>query len=326
MVFTNSIKFWSICLLLLCSIPTAFAQRTITPVDEQQISALIYRWNAVLNAEKGVQSDSLYADKVKWYGEEMTSQTVISKIHDFLNKNKQYDQSIVDKIKIQIYDRFDIDKNTDILRVNFVKQAGLTSDKQQYYPAEFLVKKGANGWRIVSETDNITQANQNKDLAYLVAKGKFDGKNSSYAWMTEENPLTGGACLGDEDGSYACQCNLWNSNLKIQPVKIRQCLVGAVETIKDLDGSGRDRVALIPDWWSSAWRVVYLYDIQQGQWIKTMPSFSMHISLQEGTTADALFQPDAQHPGMVKVTDVDIDENSGLPELKVETRKLWELK
>ncbi|ECI3847514.1 hypothetical protein DOJ73_02235, partial [Salmonella enterica subsp. enterica] len=83
MVFTNSIKFWSTCLFLLCSIPPAFAQRTITPADEQQISALIYRWNAVLNAEKGAQSDSLYADKVKWYGEEMTSQTVISKIQDF---------------------------------------------------------------------------------------------------------------------------------------------------------------------------------------------------------------------------------------------------
>lgn len=145
-MFTNSIKFWSMCLLLLCSIPTSFAQRTITPADEQQISALIYRWNAVLNAVKGAQSDSLYADKVKWYGEEMTSQNVINNIQDFLNKNKQYEQSIVDKIKIQIFDRFDIDKNTDILRVNFVKQAGLTSDKQQYYPAEFLVKKGANGW------------------------------------------------------------------------------------------------------------------------------------------------------------------------------------
>ena len=102
--------------------------------------------------------------------------------------------------------------------------------------------------------------------------------------------------------------------------------MGAVETIKNLDGSGRDRVALIPDWWSSAWRVVYLYDIQQDQWIKTMPSFSMNINFQEDMKATAVFQPDTQHPGMIKVTAVDMDENSGEPVLKVETHKLWELK
>lgn len=326
MVINNSIKLLSKCLLLMGIIPTVYAQNAISPSDEQQISALIYQWNAVLNAEKGAQPDHLYAERVMWYGEEMSSLAVSHKIMDFLAKNKQYEQHIVEKVKIQIVDRFDIDKNNDTLRVNFVKQAGLTSDKQQYYPAEILVKKEGDGWRIVSETDYITQANQNKDFAYLVAKGKFDGENISYAWMMEENPLTGGACRDNEKGSYACQCSLWNSNLKIQPVKIRQCLMGAVETIKNLDGSGRDRVALIPDWWSSAWRVVYLYDIQQDQWIKTMPSFSMNINFQEDMKATAIFQPDTQHPGMIKVTAVDMDENSGEPVLKVETHKLWELK
>ena len=189
-------------------IPTVYAQNAISPSDEQQISALIYQWNAVLNAEKGAQPDHLYAERVMWYGEEMSSLAVSHKIMDFLAKNKQYEQHIVEKVKIQIVDRFDIDKNNDTLRVNFVKQAGLTSDKQQYYPAEILVKKEGDGWRIVSETDYITQANQNKDFAYLVAKGKFDGENISYAWMMEENPLTGGACRDNEKGSYACQCIL----------------------------------------------------------------------------------------------------------------------
>ncbi|EIX6431729.1 carbohydrate porin [Salmonella enterica] len=320
------IKFSYVFLLLLCTLPSAFAQSALTSVDEQQISALIERWNAVLRKEKGAQAESLYADNVIWYGENMTSRDVITKIKDFLIKNKQYEQDIVDRIKIQPFDRFDIDNNKDIIRVNFVKLAGLTSEKQQYYPAEFLVKKETSGWRIISETDNITQANQKKDRAYLATKGKFDGKSASYAWMTEENPRTGGACIDDEKGADECQCHLWNSNPKIQPVQIRQCLPGAVVTIKDLDGSGRDRIALMPDWWSSAWRVIYLYDIQQGQWIKTMPSFAMNINLQEGVTPDSLIQPDLQHPGMVKITDVDIDENSGEPVIKVKTSKLWELK
>ena len=57
-----------------------------------------------------------------------------------------------------------------------------------------------------------------------------------------------------------------------------------------------------------------------------MPSFSMNISIQEGAMADGLIKPDPQHPGMIQITDADIDEASGEPTIKVETHKLWELK
>lgn len=325
-MFSHSVKSITVFLLLLWTIFPVSAQAELTSVDKQQITALIERWNAMLSKKENVQPETIYADQVEWYGVKMSASQVSAKVQDFLQKNVQFQQEIVDQVKMQPYNRFNPDNRPDVVMVSFVKLAGLTGEKKMYYPAEMLVKKEANGWRVVSETDNITQANQKNERAYLAAKGKFDGKNSSYAWMTEQNPRTGGACIDDEDGAYECQCFLWNSNPNIQPVKIRQCLVGYVMTIKDLDGSGRDRIALGPDWWSSGWRVIYLYDIQQGQWIKTIPSFSMNISIQEGAMADGLIKPDPQHPGMIQIKDADIDEASGEPTIKIETHKLWELK
>ncbi|WP_241201533.1 hypothetical protein [Escherichia albertii] len=173
----------------------------------------------------------------------------------------------------------------------------------------------------MSETDGITLANQSKEKNTDVARGKFDGKNKSYVWMREADPRTGGACL-----PYSkCDCSLWSSDPRVSPIIITQCLIGNVETISGLDNSGRDRVVVSPEWWSSAERVVYVFDIQQYQWIRVMPGFMKNLNIQETATAADLLQPDPQHPGQVKVTTAywDLEKDELLT--KVINKKLWVL-
>lgn len=295
----------------------AHADLTLTATDEQQINALVDRWNDVLNRAENAQPQSLYADQVEWFDKTLPAQQVIANSQAFLAKNQQYQQSIISTLTIQ-----PVEESDDRVMVRFVKSAGLEAFKEKNYPAELQMRKTPAGWRIVSETDAITRANQNKDVYAGVIKGKFDGKSVSYAWMSDADPRTGGACTEETD----CDCTLWNSDPDVKPVKISQCLVGRMETLSGLDDSGRDRVVAFPDWWTSAMRVVYVYDIQQKQWIKTMPGFSMNINLQETDTAADLLKRDPQHPGQVKVTQATFDEVAQEATTEVVSQRLWTLK
>lgn len=290
----------SIAAMLLClGACSAHANLTLTSSDEQQINTLVDSWDHALNRGDSARLLPLYAEQVEWFGQMLPSQQVIANHQAFLAKNKEYGQHIVSTLNIQPAEGSD-----NRVMVRFVKSAGLEAFKEKNYPAELQLKKVAAGWRIVSETDAITRSNQHKDVYAGVIKGKFDGKQVSYAWMSEADPRTGSACTEETD----CNCTLWNSDPDILPIKIPQCLVGRMEVLSGLDDSGRDRVVAFPEWWTSAMRVVYVYDIQQKQWIKAMPSFSMNINLQETDTAADLIKRDPQQPGMVNVKQSTFDE------------------
>lgn len=303
---------------ILCLSPFfAHASFTLTAADEQQINALVDRWNDVLNRAENAQPQSLYAGQVEWFGKTLPAQQAIASSQAFLAKNKQYRQSIMSTLNIQ-----PVEESHDRVMVRFVKSAGLEAFKEKNYPAELELQKVAAGWRIVGETDAITRFNQHKDVYAGVIKGKFDGKQTSYAWMSEADPRTGGICTEETE----CECTLWNSDPAVKPVKISQCLVGRMETLSGLDDSGRDRVVAFPEWWTSAMRVVYVYDIQQKQWIKTMPGFSMNINLQETDTAADLIKRDPQHSGKVNVTQATFDEVAEEATTEVVSKTLLTLK
>lgn len=99
-----------------------------------------------------------------------------------------------------------------------------------------------------------------------------------------------------------------------------------VETLSQLDDSGRDRVVVSPEWWSSNSRLVYVYDIQQGQWIRVLPSIVKYRNIQEAARAEDIAQRDAEHPGQVKVTRAVWDEENEEMKTEVATQKLWVLK
>ena len=297
---------------------SAYADVILTPADEQQIRELIFRWNDVLNKTPDAQPQSLYAVKVAWYGQSLAAQQVLANEQTFLAKNNDYIQWIVSPLAIQ-----PVEQSDSLVAVGFVKRAGMSRETAVNYPQEMqVVNEGPLGWRIVSETDGITRINQSKEKSREIARGKFDGQHLSYAWTRNEDPRTGGACLPYSE----CNCTLWNSDPAIQPVEIPQCLAdGNVEALSHLDDSGRDRVVVFQDWWSSSSRLVYVYDIQQGQWVLVLPAIARDFNLQEAVAAD-IVQRDRQHPGYVNVTQAVWDEANEVTTTKVVSQTLWVLK
>lgn len=267
------------------------AQAELSATDKQDISALTERWNQHLNASAKEGGGELYAAQVEWFGQHLKREEVLQRQQTFAAHAPQYAQRIITPLDIT-------EDEKGGAQVAFVKQAGLEAKQVKNYPAQLTVTKLPEGWRIGGETDLLTRLNQkDPSVQGLLAKGKFDGSNKEVVWVSAHDPKTGGSC--DEEGD--CECQLWSSNPMVQPAVVPQCIGGGVETLSQLDESGRDRVVVFPQWWTSAWRVVYVFDIQQGQWTKALPSFPMNINVQEEDDAAALVKRDTQHNGYVLV-------------------------
>lgn len=282
---------------LLLFLPLACAGATLTAQDERDIHTLISQWNALKNHPQ--PAAAIYASQVRFYGKTLPLSAVAEQNSAFVQEHPRYAQKIINRLTIDA-----LDGEQPAAQVSFVKLAGLETASQRYYPAQLRVVKQPEGWRINEESDWITESNQQKENDYRVAGGRFNGAIKSYAWLSATDPVTGGVC--DESGD--CECEVWNSDPAIKPAKLPSCIGGGVETLAGLDDSGRDRLIVYPQWWTSAWSVVYLYDIQQKQWVKAIPSFSMNSNVQEEATGRELVARDAQRPGQVIVAQAKWDE------------------
>ncbi|EPE7078161.1 hypothetical protein ACSMAD_002628 [Cronobacter sakazakii] len=277
------------------------ASAAMTPQDERDANALVARWNEFKNHPSAQAGAALYGEQVSWYGKALARDTVIQENAAFVQKHPHYAQAIISNITLTEQDGQPL-----AVQATFVKQAGLEPQTPRNYPAQLTLTKQAAGWRISEETDWITEANRQKTRDYRLAGGRFNGTAKSYAWLTGHDPKTNGVC--DESGD--CECQLWNSDPAIKPAAIPSCIGGGVETLSNLDDSGRDRALIYPEWWSSAWRATYLYDVQQQQWVKAIPSFSMNLNVQEDVDGTSLVTRDPEHPGQVIVSQAQWDEKT----------------
>lgn len=265
------------------------AQAELTAADKQNIAQQIERWNNHLNGKQ--DANTLYAAQVNWFGQNLARDDVLRKQQDFNRRAPQFSQRIITTLDIT-------DDETGSVQVDFVKQVGITTQQTKNYPAQLTFSHQPEGWLISGETDLLTRLNlKDAEVQGRLTKGKFDGVNKDVVWVSARDPQNGGTC--NEEGD--CQCSLWSSNPAVQPAILPQCIGGIVETLSQLDDSGRDRVVIFPQWWTSAWQVVYVYDIQQGQWAKALPSFPINTNVQEGDNAATLVQRDPQHSGFVLV-------------------------
>lgn len=273
-------------LALIAALP---ARAELTAADNKAIAAQVERWNSHLNGK--ADASDLYADQVNWFGENLSRDAVLRKQQAFAARAPHFSQSIISTLDINENSAGDVE-------VDFVKQAGLEADKRKNYPAQLTFLHQPAGWRISGETDLLTRLNQKESAVQgALTRGKFDGVTKETVWVSARDPHSGGSCTEEGD----CDCSLWSSNPAIKPAMLPQCIGATVETLSGLDDSGRDRVVIFPQWWTSAWSVVYVYDIQQGQWVKSVPSFPYNSNVQEDDDAAALVKRDPQHPGFVLV-------------------------
>lgn len=303
---------------------SAYADTILTATDKQQISGLIEHWNDNYNQYNDGRALTIYAGEVEWFGKKLSAQQVIANEKDFLNKNPEFGQKILGRLRIMAATFSDSQSEPLSADVRFVKQVELSNGWQQNYPAQFTVQKLSQGWRITEETDGITRHNQDKSDDEEVVKGKFDGQHVSYVWMSEANPKTGDECTEDTD----CESFLWSSDPKVNPVKVSNHLMGNLTMLTQLDDSGRDRVVVHSLWWDGGWLPVYLYDIQHGQWIRDIPVIPYNVNIEETVADSELIKRDPNNVGQINVMRAvlrDTDDDDPVT-TEVVTYKLLELK
>lgn len=142
-------------------------------------------WSASLNLRNASIMKSFYADSVLYYGDHLTSDEVVHRQQEYFALNPDYVQKITEYI-----DEIQQPDGTWLIRI--IKQVtanGKTAD----YPAS-LVYANVNGiWKIVAESDDITDLNKAKNMQaeYAPAKTTLEGlleENTTFTPVAGTDP------------------------------------------------------------------------------------------------------------------------------------------
>ncbi len=271
--------------------------------DDQQIRGLVMSWQEAHQQRNNELLASLYGAEVDYYGQHLAREQVIAAKRAFFSKeeNKEFSQSIASPLHIEGIEGSAESGEAPVTngkQVEFVKRAGSSADTVRNYPSTLRVSKDESGkWKIVAESDDITDLNLKQPTYSRVVRGKFDGKTEQYAWVRGQDPISGNSCTPDGD----CICKLWNSDPAVQPVSIPSCIDASLAVLPGLDGTGRDRLQVIQDWWTSGWTLARLYDVQQTQWIQIVPAFSTNANQLEESGNRILVVSNPARPGYIRI-------------------------
>ena len=177
-------------LVFSCGDPTETVVADSTGSDTVQTStvtgwrALTESWSASLNLRNASIMKSFYADSVLYYGDHLTNDEVVHRQQEYFALNPDYRQKITEYIdEIQQPDGSWLIKITKQVTAN-----GKTTD----YPAS-LVYANVNGiWKIVAESDDITDLNKAKNM-----QAEYGPVETTLEGLIEENNTYGSNPGGD---------------------------------------------------------------------------------------------------------------------------------
>ncbi|MCU0435357.1 MAG: hypothetical protein MUC87_18010 [Bacteroidia bacterium] len=160
---------------------TDSASTASNPTNEPpNFPALLNTWAEVMNDSDLAVQTSLYADTIKYYGATLPAEKVFALQADYIHTHRGYELSIVE-----------IDKQErrpdGSWYIHFTKQVTSARDTASY-PASIVFAWKRNGWKIVEETDDITDlkgAAENYILGYSPALVEIEGTiEENSAWNT----------------------------------------------------------------------------------------------------------------------------------------------
>lgn len=148
--------------LFACGEKTTEASADTTTVKEAAVTAtgstwkeLTGSWNASLNLRNASIMKSFYADSVLYYGDHFTSEQVVNRQQEYFSSTTDYKQRITEYIdEVQQPDGSWLIRITKQVTAN-----GKTTD----YPASLVYANVGGIWKIVAESDDITDLNKAKD-------------------------------------------------------------------------------------------------------------------------------------------------------------------
>jgi hypothetical protein len=171
-----------------------------TAPSETGWKELTESWNESLNLRNASIMKSFYADSVLYYGDHLTSDEVVHRQQEYFALNTDYHQKITEYID-------EIQQPDGSWLIKIIKQV-TTNGKTVDYPAS-LVYANVNGiWKIVAESDDITDLNKAKNMqaGYAPAKTTIEG-------LVEENTTFGKVEGGDPKSDARIQYYaLWSKH------------------------------------------------------------------------------------------------------------------
>lgn len=136
-------------------------------------------WSASLNLRHASIMKSFYADSVFYYGDHLSAEEVVHRQEEYFALNPDYKQKITEYID-------EIQQPDGSWLIKIIKQV-TAGGKTVDYPASIVFAKAEGGiWKIVAESDDITDLNKARslELSYSPVQVTVEG-------LLEENYATG---------------------------------------------------------------------------------------------------------------------------------------
>jgi hypothetical protein len=214
----------------------------------------------------------LYDNTVLFYGSQKEKNVCIESKLTYFKKHPDFFQ--------QIYGDIQIDNLSDQeVKCSFVKRITVNHSTSDY-PSYLIFKKNDNEWKIVTESDLLTDENISKsktaqnDVPKDAIKGDFNGDGVlDYMWLVAPKIDNDGMdCVGD------CTSYIKFSDSNIPYIKISNCIGGIPVNEGDLNKNGTDEIGLLPGWFTSCWRSYNVWTILNGKWEYAVEPFSTHCN------------------------------------------------
>lgn len=141
-------------------------------------------WNASLNLRNASIMKSFYGDSVLYYGDHLSADEVVHRQQEYFAMTPDYRQKIVEYID-------EIQQPDGSWLIKIVKQV-TASGKTNNYPASLVFRKVNGIWKIVAESDDITDLNKARSLEV-----KYAPNETTIEGLLEENNTYGNVPGGD---------------------------------------------------------------------------------------------------------------------------------
>jgi len=122
--------------------------------EEQEVKEMVELWNNASSNGDFAVLENMLADKVKYYQQTVTRDYYIKDQKNFFEKNPVYGQVIKGDINIQQI-------SDTQYKAEFVKEV-TTKKGTKDYPAYLVFKKLGNEWKLILESDTVSDANIEK--------------------------------------------------------------------------------------------------------------------------------------------------------------------
>jgi len=146
--------------------------------SEQEVKEMVELWNKASSNGDFTVLENMLADKIEYYQQTVTRDYYIKDQKKFFEKNPVYGQVIKGDIDIQ--------KISDTqYKAEFIKEV-TTKKGTKDYPSYLVFKKIGNEWKLILESDMVSDANIEKKK-----KQKTESPNKSTYYYTNNQTLIG---------------------------------------------------------------------------------------------------------------------------------------